>query len=268
MAFTDDLIRHPRFQLWSLDELDVRSHLRKSAPESFADAVRDVFALYAKRQGKARYGDKTPDYVLHLPLLAELFPEARFIHIIRDGRDVALSHLNVQFGPNTIEEAAFWWKRFVKRGRAAGRTLGPSRYLEVKYEDLIEQPQVCIEQICGFIDLKPDPAMLKYYERAREIVRGSAFPNAHQRLALPITKGLRNWRSQMKFEDVAVFEVIAGDLLSDLGYERAVARPAGVTWLAGSARHLRVEARRIAHAVAKRTRRAAVLGSKQKLDRT
>jgi hypothetical protein len=255
-AFLADLLPHPRFRLWRLADDDVRSALKEDRPSTLADAIRTVFRLYAASQGKSRFGDKTPGYVSHLSSLAALFPEARFVHIIRDGRDVGLSYLDVSFGPDTVERAAIHWERMVERGRQAGRRLGPDRYVQVRYEDLLDDPEATARALCAFADLEFHPRMLRYPERAADVARGSAFPEAHGRLALPPTKGLRDWRTQMAQKDVTAFELLAGDLLTELGYERTVQR-AGVrvrARVAGS--RLRIQAGRLVHGVGKRTRLA------------
>ena len=255
-AFLADLLPHPRFRLWRLADEEVRAALGADPPSTLGEAIRTIFGLYAASQGKARYGDKTPGYVSHLSSLAALFPEARFVHIVRDGRDVALSYLDVSFGPESVERAAIHWKRVVERGREAGRRLGPDRYVEVRYEDLLDDPHAAVSALCAFIELEFHPDMLRYTDRAADVASGSAFPEAHGRLALPPTKGLRDWRTQMTRKDVTAFELLAGDLLAELGYERTVDR-AGVgarARVAGS--RLRIQAGRLVHGVAKRTKLA------------
>ena len=106
------LRREPWFALWEIEAPDVDRL-------GCADAVRALFAAYAATRGKPRYADKTPHYVSHLPRLAARFPEARFVHVVRDGRDVALSLLEVPWGPDAIEDAALHWRRRVLEGRAA-----------------------------------------------------------------------------------------------------------------------------------------------------
>ncbi|MGH2652578.1 MAG: sulfotransferase family protein [Actinomycetota bacterium] len=251
-AFLADLLPHPRFRLWGLGDHQVRLALQERPPRTLPDAIRTVFATYATAEGKARYGDKTPGYVSHLSRLASLFPEARFVHIVRDGRDVALSYLDVSFGPATAEGAALHWRRLVERGRRAGAPLGADRYVEVRYEDLLDDPEATIRSLCDFIHLEFHPLMLRYPERAAEVARGSAFPEAHGRLALPPTKGLRDWRTQMTVKDVTSFELLAGDLLTDLGYELAGERPGVGARARTRARRLQIEARRLAHGVGKR----------------
>ena len=180
----------------------------------YSEAVRRVYASYAAAQGKPRYGDKTPAYVLHIPFLARLFPESRFIHVIRDGRDTALSLLDVGFGPSTLEEAALRWRRYVSAGRNAGRAL-PGRYLEVLYERLVDDAEATLRVICDYLDLHYSPAMLEYPRRI-EALRPTASATDHLRHR-PIRT--RDWRLVMSHQQAERFERIAGDVLTEFGFE-------------------------------------------------
>lgn len=219
--FVADLYRDPKFRQVGVDRGSVERALRSSPPRSFAEAVHEVFAVHARSRGKSRAGDKTPGYVLRMPLLARLFPEARFVHLVRDGRDVAVAFSEVSFGPHDAGEAATYWKRRVGRGRRAGRALGPDRYLEVRYEELVADSEPVLRGVCDFVGLPFDAAMLRYHEGSSRSVADTGIPEAHQRLLLPPTGGLRNWREEMPADDVRLFEAVAGDLLDDLGYPRA-----------------------------------------------
>jgi hypothetical protein len=218
--FIRDLEKDERFANWGLGSAEIGSALSDPPAESYPESVRRLYALYAGKQGKTRYGDKTQSNIHHLPLLAELFPEARFVHAVRDGRDVALAHTD----GTKIEQVAVSWKRRVNAGRGAGRELGPDRYLESRFEQLIDDTEGAVRRICDFIDLPFDSAMLTYYERAGDIVATTAVPDRHQDIYLPPTKGLRDWRRELSDDQVARFEALAGDLLSDLGYERKYER--------------------------------------------
>jgi hypothetical protein len=215
-AFTRDFSTHVRFRPWDLTGDEVREALGNAVAD-FSDAIRRLYHFYARREGKGRYGDKTPSYVMHLPLLAQLFPEARFVHIIRDGRDVALSHLDIEgWGPQSLDEAALHWKRQVLRGSSDGPGLGADRYREIRYEQLVDDPETTLVNVCEFVHLPYDVAMLRYFERAEQVAGATPhFRNIYR----PPTKGLRDWRQQMTDEDVMRFESVAGDLLARLGYE-------------------------------------------------
>ena len=221
-AFVDDLRRVPTLLEWEVDVEDVRRRLRPGM--SVGEAIGSVYESYAAARGKARWGDKTPMYMRHLPLLGRLFPEARYLHLIRDGRDAAMSFLQMPDGvvtktwahPKTASDFACQWKTEVEAARALGGRVGPSRYLEVRYEDLVESPGHHLERISEFAELSYDPAMLGYAGQ----VDLSGKPH-QQNLGRPPTPGLRNWRQELGPDDVRGFEAVAGGLLQSLGYELA-----------------------------------------------
>jgi hypothetical protein len=221
-----DLLAHDRFRAWQLDPAMVRDRLSGVEPIGYAEAIRRVYALYAEARGTSRYGDKTPPFLLHMDRLAALFPEARFIHLVRDGRSVGLSLRDVGFGPRTVAGTAAYWADRVRLGREAGRRLGPDRYLEVRYEDLVDRPEPTLRRVCAFIDLDFRPEMLAY---RREEIERIPIGERHRRgegLSLrPPERGVRDWRTEMPPRDVAVFEAVAGRELEAFGYGRTFPRP-------------------------------------------
>ena len=127
--FLSSLARHKRFQTWDLPVETVRHELQGLTVVPYAEAIAAAYKAYARVHGKTRWGDKTPRYIEHIPLLARLFPTARFVHLVRDGRNVALSYAGVPFGPNTVAQAAALWARRVAAGIRDGRALDAGRYL-------------------------------------------------------------------------------------------------------------------------------------------
>jgi hypothetical protein len=232
--FVADLLSHSWADRVGLSEDDVRSAVTIAAPASFADAIRSVFDAYAGKHGKPRAGDKTPSYVIHIDLLAQVLPEGRFVHIVRDGRDVAMSYMDVPFGPKDMREAAMFWRRRVGAGRASGTRLGPGRYLEVRYEDLVDRPEDNLRRVCAFLDAEFDPAMLRYHERAEELVSAARHPGHHGHLFHAPEKGVRDWRTTMSKDDLVLFESIAGPVLERFGYERSGVRAPARLRLAGA----------------------------------
>lgn len=238
-SFLADLMDSRRFRQWALREDEVRDALAHPMPTNLPDALRRVFSLYAHKQGKSRYGDKTPKYVLSIGLLAAQFPESRFLHVVRDGRDVALAYLD-KYPRSTLAEAALHWKRNVIAGRRIGKVLGPGRYREVRYESLVQDPENAVKSLCPFIEIEYKGSMLRYFERAEEIVSSFYDPGLHDHLFLPPTKGLRDWRNQMQLGDLQLFEVLAGSVLSRLGYERAVSKAPVSVGIRGFGKRLQI----------------------------
>jgi hypothetical protein len=251
--FVDDLAAHYGFRRWAIDGESVRARLIEGGAATYAQAIRAVFALYAERHGKRRYAEKTPMNVMHIPFLARVFPEARFIHLIRDGRDVALSYLDADFGVESVGEAAIYWRRFVRKGRRDGRQLGP-RYREVRYEDLLAEPEAVLRSLCAFVEIPYDQTMLTYHRQADRILETTSHREHHERLHLPPTRGLRDWRTQMDGESLRLFEALAGDLVDQLGYERGAGSIPRSVAIKARTVHLAILARRLRRRVAKGVR--------------
>jgi Sulfotransferase family len=221
--FLAELRDHRRFKVWDLPIEAVRDELVGS-PVPYPAAIEAAYRAYAKHRDKTVYGDKTPRYVEHVPLLAKLWPEAKFIHQIRDGRNVALSYADVPFGPKDVAGAARLWKGRVVAGMDAGRALA-GRYMEVRYEDFIEDFESSAKLIVDFLGIEFDHAMLEYTERARDDILPRA-AKYNPNVGKPVGAAQkRSWQESMPDSQVRVFEAIAGDLLSELGYERRYPNP-------------------------------------------
>ncbi|MHB1955775.1 MAG: sulfotransferase family protein, partial [Sulfobacillus sp.] len=184
---------------------------------------RTMYAAYAEQMGKTRFGDKTPNYVLNIPALAEMFPESRFVHVIRDGRDVALAIRDMTWGPSEIRDIGPYWAERVRAGRAAGRELGTGRYLEVAYEKLNTETEASLNEIANFLDLPYSRSMLDNSNAVERQIAMSPLPVEDQSLLRPIGSISRRWQEQMEDEDLRGFEDSAGDLLLELGYPLASA---------------------------------------------
>ena len=224
--FLDDLRRLPTLAAWGVAPDDVAPRLRDGL--AIGDAIAAIFETYAAREGKPRWGDKTPMYMRHLTLLERLFPTAQYVHLIRDGRDAALSFLRMQEGtftrtwahPASPAEFACLWRTEVEAARELGRRAGPDRYHEARYEELVSDTDSVVRSICEFAGIPFERGMLEY----TDAVEVSSKPH-QQRLLQPPTPGVRDWRSQMGGEDARAFDGVAGDLLADLGYETAGPEP-------------------------------------------
>jgi sulfotransferase family protein len=217
-----------RFERMDVDHAALERLVARSEPVSYAEFVSTVFDLYGKAQGKRLVGDKVPGYVMEIPLLNQHFPDARFVHLIRDGRDVCSSALDWTrmhavfakrpgWEPDRVGTVALWWEQRVRAGRAAGAQLGDRLYREVRYEALVEDPGPTCRALCDFLELPYSERMLAFHEgREKDDGDGSA-----KRAWRPITPGLRSWRTEMAGGDVERFEATVGTLLDELGYERA-----------------------------------------------
>lgn len=229
----DLLLEHPKFALLQVGREELFALLETREPLSYASFVSGIFGLYGKAKGKNLVGNKTPDSVRKIDTLHALWPEARFVHLIRDGRDVALSLMKWQkvrekkpgtfptWEEDPVTTAALWWELNVRSGLQAAARLGSALYYEMHYESLVANAAGECAALCAFLELPYEEAMLRFYEAAASSETVVAAKPAWQ----PITPGLRDWRSEMAAGDVERFEAVAGELLDDLGYPRAFGRP-------------------------------------------
>ena len=213
-----------------------RDDLDAAAADShtYSTFVSRLYDTFGRKRQKPLAGEKTPDYARHIPVLHGLFPRARFVHIVRDGRDVALSALDwatPKKGPgrwtlwdsHPVATCALWWRWQIEGALDARLLLGPGVVHEVLYEDLVAAPETQLRRIARFLDLEYDSAM-EQYNRGK--IRQDSNASAKSAWLSP-TSGLRDWRQQMAPDDVSVFQALAGDLLNALGYETTTCAAGG-----------------------------------------
>jgi hypothetical protein len=226
------MMEHERFLQFDFTRQQFEGLLGAGEPVSYKTFFHRFFALYGQIKQKPLVGNKTPNYVRRIPALHALWPEAKFVHLMRDGRDVCLSVLNwdhagytagryATWAEDRVSTTALWWKRKVQFGRQGGQALPPGLYHEVRYEDLVARPAEECAKLCAFLGVPYDEGMLRFHEGKTRTDPGLDAKEAW----LPITPGLRNWRTQMPAAEVERFEAAAGDLLDELGYSRAFPRP-------------------------------------------
>ncbi len=176
---------------------------------SVAAVLDGIFLTFASREGKRRWCEKTPQHVQHIDRLADAFPEALFIHVIRDGRDCAASFKR-RWG-RTPELSMYRWKKVVAEGRRQGNSIRAGRYMEVRYEDVTGEPEYWLRSICGFLDIPFESAVLEssqpYLKSAgRSMPGGGLTPNSG------------NWNRTFSASKVDTLERIGGAMLRSLGY--------------------------------------------------
>lgn len=234
-AAVETILRDAFWPDFGISDDDFSRAVEVAEPDGPGPLLRLFYETYATRQGKPRWGDKTPPYLDRMAAIQAVLPEARFVHVVRDGRDVALSVVPLWFGPDDVEEAARQWAaRIAAARRSAARLTG---YIEVRYEDLLADPPAALKRVCEAIELPWDPAMLAYPRRtssrlaeiARDMtwrdgttIEARARVGIHRLTAEPPQPGRAGrWRTQMSAADRAVFGRIAGQMLAELGYDPA-----------------------------------------------
>ncbi|MDP9189641.1 MAG: sulfotransferase [Actinomycetota bacterium] len=238
-----------RWNDFGLDQDELQAALESVKPFNTSDALRAFYELYAAKHGKPRWGDKTPDYVRKMKKIQKTLPEARFIHVIRDGRDAGLSQNTrvIKRGKDPVppREMARRWRKRILKSREDAAEIAADEYVEVRYEDLIDDTEGVLRRICELVALDYDPVMLSYHERASERLeemagalpakKGRPEREAGERVAAhamttkpPDSDRVAVWKREMSESENAEFEETAGYLLDELGYETRTPRDSWV----------------------------------------
>ena len=209
-------------RLYTLSGLDRDEIGKKVMAEvhNGGDFLRVIMEEMCRQQGVQRWADCTPEHILHIPRIKETIPNALIIHIIRDGRDSALStdkqgyirRLPWDEQPGVMA-CGLYWEWMVNRGRRDGKELGDD-YTEVRFEDLVGNPRETLAKLSQFIQQELD------YDRIHKVGIGSVSePNTSFAGSKEQFSPVQRWKTSYSREDLATMEILIGDTLRDLGYE-------------------------------------------------
>lgn len=189
-------------------ELDQEAVVAVSAAGTYRSVLDAVFGQLAAQMGCGRWGDKTPEYAHHLPELYALYPDARYVHVVRDGRDVALSTFRTQFGAKNVHTAARDWVRSIESVERFRIAHPKARVLDVRYEDLLDDPEGVFGALIEFLQIGGGDGLAQRIGAAARLELRSGNSS--------------KWRTGLKPPERRRFEAIGGTLLSHYGYDRTV----------------------------------------------
>jgi hypothetical protein len=215
--FARDVFREDRMRRWRLSVERLSELLRAAPPPpSLARLCAMVYQASAEAHGVAgarRLGDKNPHYALFVRELAALFPQARFLHLVRDYRDNVVSYREVPFDLSSVAALSYRWRRYNQEVLRSASLL-PERFLRIRFESLVRSPEPWLQEICRFLGVSYSPAMLTSRSRREE-----ASESWHRRLALPVDDAqVGVWRSGLRPGEVALADRICQPLGASLGY--------------------------------------------------
>jgi hypothetical protein len=210
---------------WSWPDMKLDAHefqrrVRRLTQPSLRDLVEVVYRWHMEAEGKVRWGDKTPAYIEILPELASMYPDSRFIHLIRDGRDVAKSTQATGWFGHWLHDNTKAWTEALEHHRRWTRSEFRDRILAVRYEDLVLEMEATLRQICRFLGEEFEPQMLSWEWKVDEQIpaRERIY---HTKLKLKIgSAGVARWKREMSAREAFVSEAFMGSHLTRLGYER------------------------------------------------
>ena len=191
---------------------------------SYRDFVDAIFQCYADARGKKRWGDKTPFYTPDIDVIRRIFPDAKILHLVRDGRDVILSQKSIKWMSGNLPKLVQDWQWKATIAHKVGAVLGDD-FLEIRYEDLVCRPEENLRRICTFIGEAYDPTMLTYSANAKEVVPAESLKWHRNSVQPPDPNQLAKWKQRLTKAERIIFEQLAGETLDLFGYEREKLAP-------------------------------------------
>jgi LPS sulfotransferase NodH len=199
-----------------LDAVQLRQRI-VSAPPTLGSCLGTVLQAYAERFGKTRWGDKRPGYYQDVRVLLRLFPDAQFVHVVRDGRDCVASLKRMPWWRTGSSNAVATWVEALELGRHWSRKLGPDTWHTVQYEHLLADPEAELRRLCGFLGETYDPAMLRTGEVAQVAVPRRKTWHSHTAQPMDSTR-IAAYRTGLDHDELALIETVAGRWLEHYGY--------------------------------------------------
>jgi hypothetical protein len=175
---------------------------------------------WARHRGKGRWGEKTPGNIYHANILIEMFPDARFIHVVRDPRGGVASMQRVSFFGNDVAFNALNRHKIMTHGRAwLARSVPAPQRIEIRYEDLVAHPQNTLQSICDFVEAPYEPSMLRFHQDADRYMVNEAASSYNQTATRPIsTEMIDKWHTQLTDEEIAIIERICKAEMIEFDY--------------------------------------------------
>lgn len=227
LSFYNDLMAQPKMNEWTLNKEELKNEITNLPSDiNYASLCKWVYTKYISFYDKEKInivGDKNPPFSLSIALLRKIFPEAKFIHLIRDYRDNILSVQKVDFESPYVASLATRWV-FYNRKIEEQKQKNPELFYTIKYENLVSNPEKYLSQMCKFLDVPYQQEVLKFFNKKEEVLKAYSVDQVkkyHSNLMKPVnTDNIDNWKNKMTEKDIKIADVIAGSYAEKYGYFR------------------------------------------------
>ncbi|MCA9387230.1 sulfotransferase [Candidatus Dojkabacteria bacterium] len=211
------------FDQWHLDPNLIHHRFLELESLSYQNMMECIYRTYliVNEPDSIQWGDKNPIHTLRTNIILDLFPNARFIHIVRDGRDAVLSQRETNWGKTrSIEKATQLWVRYVTAGNLLANQR-PEQCIQIKYEQLVSTPVEALKYICNFLDITYSENMLEFHLRNRRENLVPIEQQDYHKLTLESidTSRVERWRDKLDIEEISSIELIAGEALERNSYK-------------------------------------------------
>jgi hypothetical protein len=230
-SYLEDLFQSTKFETWNLEKKEVRNFLKTQKINSYAKLNSLVYYFYSLKNNRnvSFWGDKNSLWIEKLYKIKEYYPQAFYIHIVRDGRDVACSYKLLNSRkikskyfpklPDNVEEIAKTWAHNIKKIDNFIDTIDAKKTIQVSYEDLLKTPEVTLQRILDKLDLKFLKTQTEYYLKDKKEIEPEAFFAWKEKLKQPpdITN-VGKYKNELTTEEIYVFNTLAKKTLLKYGY--------------------------------------------------
>jgi len=222
--FIEDVTSSRKFETWGISKIEIEKVLLSQTFNSYSDLVSEIYYVYALKNNKRPLliGDKNNYYIRKMGILKEIFKNPKFVFIVRDGRDVALSYQELHMKqidstyapklPHLIEDIAHEWT--INNQQIVNAS--DQNSVLVTYESLVTNPKETLTEICSFLNVLYDDSMLQYHHNSDEPVDFLQWKS--KVLESPDSNNILKFEKFMSMSDVSLFESIAGCMLKHFGY--------------------------------------------------
>lgn len=215
----DKLVRYLRkneqFNLWNFDREPLLQNIKNKESTTIKEIMEIMYSSYATHEGKSSWGDKSLFFGA-MDLLYEMFPQARFIHIVRDGRDVFHSWRKMDPKKSHPTVMALDWKFKIHFIEKSMKNIPSSSMMVVRYEDLLDNPEETLKDICKFLNIEFEKEMLKFHKSSNKYIG-----KHHSDLIFKEIDGTNTnkWKKQLSQNEIKLYQMSASNILLKYGYE-------------------------------------------------
>jgi hypothetical protein len=215
-SLTGYLEHNPQFKLWGGRYDDYFQELSERKKITLGQLISDIYTVYSHGEGKQLWGDKTPSFFRKIDILAALFPEGKFVHIVRDGRDVFNSWRKMDPSKDNAPLVALDWSYKLRTIERSLEKMSPENHTTIRYEDLLENPENQVKSLCSFLAIEYQESMLDFYQTSSRYIG-----QHHSALIFqPLNKENRyKWKQKLTRREIDAFTRVAHRCLRKYGYE-------------------------------------------------
>lgn len=219
-AFIRDFVYNKCEPLHGIEREAVIDAILSDTPYNLKKPYQHVLESWAAHHGKGRWGEKTPGNLFYSDILLEMFPDARFIHVVRDPRAGVSSMMNTSFFPSDIVFNALSRHKFMTKGRAIlERSVPESQRIILRYEDLVLKPEETVRHLCDFIDEPFEESMMEFYQDSRRYMKQAAKDSFNKAATRPISSDkLDKWKKKLTRSEIAQIQAVCKKEMAEFGY--------------------------------------------------